>query len=145
MNRAVMMQGTRGALVVLASAVVLAACAGENLFTGPATGGGSGPQVDITSPSSGAAVPLGEALEVSASVTAQQGAASAEFKGVYEGDGDAAYAATSQDLNGIVNLTLTQSLTASADQRAGTAVIIVSITDQGGETGADSVTVNIEN
>ena len=57
---------------------------------------------------------------------------------------DVAYAQETTDLNGLVNLSLRNYLRAAADQRAGTAVVVVTVTDQAGETGADTVTVTIE-
>lgn len=131
-------------LCVAAATAVLAACAGENLFTGPLAGA-SGPDVEITSPTSGQQFPVGNSVTVEATATSQSGAAVAEFEGVYEADGTAAFGTESQSLDGLVNVSLTQELLAVAGQIPGTVVIIVSVTDQQGETGADSVTVTLAN
>lgn len=133
------------ALAVLASVAILSACAGENLFTFPVTGTGPGPEVEITAPTEGQETLVGDSILVTASVSAPAGAASVVYSGVYEVDGSPAYTGETASLNGLVNVSLTNHLRASPGQVAGTAVVVVSVTDQGGETSADSVTVAIVN
>lgn len=133
------------ALAVLASVAILSACAGENLFTFPVTGTEPGPGVEITAPTEGQEALVGDSILVMASVSAPTGAASVVYSGVYEIDGSSAYTGETASLNGLVNVSLTNHLRASPGQVAGTAVVVVSVTDQAGETSADSVTVTIVN
>ena len=134
----------RAALVLLVGVGVLGACAGENLFSLAATAGQTGPDVEITNPTSGATAIVGDSVRVQASVSAPNGAASVVYSGTYGADGDAAYVQETNDLNGLVNLSLSNRLRAVPGQRAGTAIVVVSVTDRAGETGADTVTVTIQ-
>ncbi|MDX1494194.1 MAG: hypothetical protein R3253_09055 [Longimicrobiales bacterium] len=133
------------ALAALAAVGVLGACAGENLFTVPGTGSGGSPTVEITAPTAGATFSVGAPVSVAANGTAQAGGATAEFKGVYSADGATAYTPQSVSISGLVNVALSAELVAAPGQAAGTAVIIVTLTDQAGNRGADSVTVTIAN
>lgn len=134
----------RAALALMAAVGILSACAGENLFSAAGSLGEGGPSVEITQPTTGATAEIGDSILVQATVTAQSGAASAVYTGLYEVEEDAAYVQETADLNGLVNLSLSNYLRAAAGQRAGTAFVVVTVTDQAGETGADTVTVTIE-
>lgn len=135
--------GIRAAMTVAAGVAVLSACAGENLFTGVTAGSQSGPSVQITEPTTGASAEIGDSILVEATVTAQSGAAEVVYTGIYEVEEDAAYTRETTDLNGLVNLALSNYLRAVPGQRAGTAVVVVEATDQTGASGADTVTVSI--
>lgn len=134
---------TRAAMALAAGVAVLSACAGENLFTGLAAVAQGGPSVEITEPTTGATAELGDSILVEATVTAQGGAALVVYTGRYEVDEEAAYVQETRDLNGLVNLSLSNHLRAVPGQRAGTAVVVVEVTDLAGDTGADTVTVTI--
>lgn len=145
-----MMNGTviaakrvRAALASMAIVAVLSACTGENLFSAAGSVGQGGPSVEIITPTSGASAEIGDSILVETTITAQSGAASAVYTGTYEVEEDAAYVQETTDLNGLVNLSLSNYLRAAPDQRAGTAVVVVTVTDQAGETGADTVTVTV--
>lgn len=137
MNRA------KTALTVCASAAILAACAGENLFSLAASVGEPGPEVEITAPTSGLEKAIGDSILVQASVNAPSGASSVVYSGIYSVSGDPAYTSEDQNLSGLVTVSLSNYLRASPTQVTGTALVIVSVTDQAGETAADSVTVNV--
>ena len=144
MNRNVVaVERLRAALAVLASAGVLSACAGENLFSLAASVGDQGPDVEITAPTSGAQVTIGDSVLVTATVNAPAGAASALYTGTYEVGGETAFVQETEDLNGLSNVSLRNRLRPGASQQAGVAVIVVAVTDQAGTTGADTVTVNV--
>lgn len=145
MIRALMKGTDLRALTALAAVGVFGACAGENLFSVAGTGAGGAPTVEITAPTAGAEFAVGAPVSVAANGTAQSGGANAEFKGVYAADGAAAYTAQTVSVSGLVNVALTAELSAAPGQTAGTAVIIVTLTDQAGNTGADSVSVTITN
>ena len=143
MKRPVVAKRVRAVLALLVGVGVLSACAGENLFSLAASVGQTGPDVEITSPTSGATATIGDSVLVTATVSASNGAASVVYSGTYGAEGDAAYVQETSDLNGLVNLSLSNRLRAVPSQRAGTAIVVVSVTDQAGETGADTVTVTI--
>lgn len=137
-NRAV-----HSVLAALSSGVILAACAGENLFTFPALAGGTGPDVEIITPTSGIEKVVGDSVLVEATVAAPSGASAISYSGIYEVEEDAAYTAETAEGNGLTTLSLRNYLRAAPGQREGTAIVIVSVTDFAGATGADTVTVNI--
>lgn len=137
-NRAV-----RSVLAVLASGAIVAACAGENLYDLQVLGGEAGPDVEITTPTSGIEKVPGDSVLVEATVEAPAGASNISYSGIYEVDEDAAYTAESAEGNGLTTLALSNYLRAVPGQREGTAVVIVRVTDLAGATGADTVTVNI--
>lgn len=144
MNRiAIAAPRIRAAMALAAGVAVLSACAGEHLLTGVSAVGERGPSVEITAPTTGATAEVGDSILVETTVTAQSGAAVVVYTGLYEVEEDAAYVQETADLNGLVNLSLSNYLRAVAGQRAGTAVVVVAVTDQAGDTGADTVTVTI--
>lgn len=132
----------RSRLVLLAGAVLLSACAGENLFT--LTGvSGSGPQIDITSPSSNFDVVAGDSVLVQATVSATVGLASVRYAGWYADDGFAAFNSESETLDGVGVANLSTYLTAVSGQAPGDVYIVVEATDQGGAVAADSVKITV--
>ncbi len=133
----------RSGLALLAAVATLSACEGQNLFVGPVSAGGTGPDVEITVPIAGVESVIGDSILVQAEVTASRGAASATYSGIYPADGTTAFTAESADLNGLSSVFLSNYLRASPGQVAGTAIVIVSVTDLSGQEGADSVTVTI--
>lgn len=134
----------RTVLILLAGSGLLAACAGENLFTGLGTSVEvTAPAVDITTPTEGFNKALGDSLRVEANVNAPNGAASVRYSATYEADGTAAYTSETVGLDGSMSVTLSETLAAVAGQIAGTALVVVEVTDQAGESGADTVTVVI--
>ena len=58
-------------------------------------------------------------------------------------DGTAAYLTQSASLNGLVSLSLNATLAPIAGQDEGAARIIVTVTDQTGQVGADTVNITI--
>lgn len=133
----------RSVLAVLASGAIVAACAGENLYDLQALGAGAGPDVEITTPTSGIDKVVGDSVLVEATVEAPSGASAISYSGIYEVEEDAAYTAETAQGNGLTTLALSNYLRAAPGQREGTAIVIVSVTDLAGATGADTVTVNI--
>ena len=129
-------------LAALVAALAMTACAGENLFTAVGVGDNE-PEVEITEPAEGATVETGASLAVSATALAQVGGASVQYKGIYEDDLTAAYATQTAALNGLVSLSLNATVVPSPGQTEGSAKIIVTVTDQTGGVGADTVTVTI--
>lgn len=131
----------RLAVGVLAAGV-LAACAGENLFTelGASTGL-LGPEVEITAPQANLALAVGDSVQVTANVSASDGVSQVKYTGLFEG-GATAF------LEQIVPLPNPQDTTVSrymkqAGTTTGSVRIIVEARDLLGETGADTVVVVI--
>lgn len=134
--------GRASALALVVGAVVLSACAGENLFTGLATSGELGPTVEITAPTEGFTIALGDSILVTASANAPNGGAGVVFRGTYT-DGSAAYAERTANMNGVQAATLTSYLQPAPGQVAGTPYVVVEVTGVGGGVGRDSVRVTI--
>lgn len=131
------------ALALVAVAVVLAACTGQNLFQAGGVVSGSRPTVTITAPSENLTLALGSAVQVKAEATAPNGLSSAQFSGVYTEGGGAAYIARTQTFANAPFASLDTSLNPAAGQTSGTVWIIVKVTDTLGETKADSVKISI--
>lgn len=136
-------RSVRSVLAALASGVVLAACAGENLYDLQVLAEGTGPDVEIVTPTSGIEQIVGDSLLVETEVSAPSGAADISYVGIYEVDETAAYTAETAQGNGLTTLSLSNFLRAVPGQEAGTAIVIVRVTDLAGDTGADTVTVNL--
>lgn len=133
--------GVRLGMGVLAVAV-LAACTGDNLFTGLALSNQlTGPEVTITSPGGNVSVAPGVAVSVTAEVTSSEGVSEMVFSGIFE-DGSPAFTAQTVALPNPQDTTLTKSL-AQPGTSTGSAKIIVEATDILGSTGADTVTITI--
>ena len=133
------------ALSVLLVASVASACAGENLFSLAASTGDVGPLVDVTAPTEGFTIALGDSVLVTATVTANSGAQTASYRANYVGGSSAAFTAETESLGGIAAATLTNYLAAAAGQTEGDVYVVVEVTDGAGLTGADSVKVSVTN
>ncbi|MDH3271619.1 MAG: hypothetical protein OEN56_09820 [Gemmatimonadota bacterium] len=133
----------RAAIAAAVGIVILSACEGKNLFTISATGGETGPTVEITTPSVGFTIAVGDSILIEANVNAPSGGNQATYKGVAEGSGSVLYTQETADLNGLVVVTLSNYLRAAPGQTAGSANIIVEVSDALGEIGADTVSVTI--
>jgi hypothetical protein len=119
----------------------LAACTGENLFTGPALGGSLlGPTVDISAPAAGATVAATDSVQVTANVASDNGITQVTFSGLFS-TGTAAY------ISQVVSLSATDTTISRFLKRAGTttgaAKIIVQATDLLGGVAADTVSITI--
>jgi hypothetical protein len=119
-------------------ALTVGACAGENLFTGIASGD-QGPQVEITAPVAGASVATNDSVQVTANVIGTRGISQVKFSGALDAGG-AAFA------DQIVTLANPSDTTMSRFMRRtgatnGNAKIIVEATDALGDKGADTVAI----
>ena len=130
-------------LALLAGAVILSACSGENLFSLAAAVGGTGPQVDITAPTPNFNLAVGDSILINATVAAAAGGATAQYNGWYTDDGTAAFTGETEQLNGVPSVNLTNYLRPVVGQVAGDAVIVLTVTDNAGGTTTDSVKVTI--
>lgn len=133
----------RRSVALVAGALFLAACAGENLFSVTAAVGGTGPTIDITAPTANFALSVGDSILIQASVTAPAGGSTVDYNGWYVDDGSAAYTGESDNLNSLPSVTLSNYLLPVTGQVAGDAYIVVTVTDNVGATGVDSVKVTI--
>lgn len=132
----------RSRIALLVGAVLLSACAGENLFT--LTGvSGSGPQIEITQPAAGATRSLGDSVLVQANISSTVGIGTVTINGRYAGGGTAAYGPFTGSYPGLVTTSPSTYLSALAGQVVGDVYIVVEATDQGGTTAADSVKITI--
>jgi hypothetical protein len=134
--------GRASTLALVVGAVVLSACAGENLFFAPGTSGEVEPTVEITAPTEGFTIALGDSILVTAQANAPNGGAGVVFRGTYT-DGSAAYVERTGNMNGVQAATLTNYLQPAPGQVAGTPYIVVEVTGVGGDVGLDSVRVTI--
>jgi hypothetical protein len=132
-------------LGLLATLAALGACAGENLFSLATSSGAVGPDVELTSPSDAFTLTIGDSIRVRANVNAPQGGGSVVYRASYAGTETAAFTSETQNLNGLVVATLDNYLKAAAAQTAGSAYIVVEVTDLAGAMGKDSVKVTIAN
>lgn len=126
------------------TAVLVAACAGENLFPAfivTAPEDLLGPQVDITAPSGPVTVPPGGTVSVTAALSSGEGLTQVAFTGTLEAGG-AAFTPVTLALASPRDTTVTQVLTRST-ATTGTARIIVTATDVTGDQGADTVSVTL--
>lgn len=124
--------------------VALAACTGENIFPlSVSSGGGSlgPPEVQITAPAASAALTLGDSVQVTASVTAENGVGQVTFLGTFDA-GASAYVQQVVPLSGQADTTLSRFLQ-PAGTVTGAARIIVQATDLLGNQGADTVSVTV--
>lgn len=127
----------------MAGFAVVAGCTGENLFTGPATGGGSllGPTVDITAPAANTVVAIGDSVQVTARVTSASGVNQVTFSGV-NASGGAAFVSQVITVSNASDTTISRFLKQSGTVTGG-ASIIVQAKDVTGGLGADTVAVTI--
>lgn len=135
--------GRSSALAVLAGAVILSACAGENLFQIAASVGGAGPTVEITAPGESLNIAGGAAVQVRAEVTAPNGLSGAAYSGIFVEGGEAAFVAETESFAGQPAVSLDNTLDPVAVQGTGDVWIIVEVTDTQGEAAADTVKVTI--
>ena len=131
------------ALTVLAGAVLLSACAGENLFSLSAAVGAAGPTVTITAPTEGFTLAAGASVQVQASASAPDGIASAKFSGVFKESGETAFVEKIEEFQNVSVVNLDKTLESADGEGTGSAFIIVEVTDQFGAVKADSVTVTV--
>jgi hypothetical protein len=124
------------------AAAVLAACTGDNLFTGLAISNQlTGPVVNINAPLANLSIKVGDSVQVTAQVTSSQGVSQLSYSGVFDG-GTTAF--TSQ----VVTLPNPKDTTVSKYMRqsgttTGAAKIIVQATDILGGTASDTVAITI--
>jgi hypothetical protein len=130
--------------LLVAGALGVASCAGENLFSLPGTSTQGAPDVEITAPTEGFTLPLGDSIRVTAQVTAPVGGAAIVFRGTYPG-GTAAFAQETGDMNGVQAATVDNFLQAAPGQVTGSPFIVVEVTGLDGKVGVDSVRVTITN
>lgn len=131
----------RAAITALASITVLAACAGENIFSLTAGSGSVGPTVNVTAPAENLALALGDSVLVRADVNAPGGAASLEITSTYTGGAAAFTSYTNPALGSVTTLTVNRWLQPAAGQVVGSAYIVVQVTNLTGAVGRDSVKV----
>jgi len=143
--RAVIDRTTRrkAALTVLASLTVLGACAGENIFSLTAGAGSVGPTVNVTAPAENLALALGDSVLVRADVNAPAGATTLQINSTYAGGTAAFTAYTNAALGSAATVAVNRWLQPAAGQVAGSAYIVVQVTDLSGAVGKDSVKVTI--
>lgn len=144
------MRPTRGRRVsarvggaVLAAAVV-AACAGENLFTGPALGGAGllGPEVQITAPLPPVTVAPGDSVQVTASISTPEGITEVAFTSTLDAGGPAPFTPIVVPLSSVTDTTMSRFMRRSGTT-PGAAKIIVTAKDVSGDTGADTISVTL--
>ncbi len=133
----------RTVLAVVLGGLVLAGCAGENLFSLSASVGELGPQVQMSAPGEGGTIAPGDSIRITADVTSSSGVSSVSYRGNYVSSGTAAYTAETETLAGETTVSLSNFLLAADGQVAGQVYIVVEATDQIGGTGKDSVKVTI--
>lgn len=141
MLRSLEVRHTAPALV--AAAVVLSACAGSNLFQVAVPLGGGGPSVVITSPTQGVTVAAGASLSVAAEAEAPDGIASATISGVFQDGSGAAFTQQTISYANVPATTINRTLGATPGAATGPVWVIVSVTDAGGVTAADTVSITV--
>lgn len=130
------------AVAFMSAALLLAGCAGENLFFAPGTVGGSEPTVEITAPQEAFSLALGASVQILAQVNAPNGLVSADYSGVYE-DGSAAFVAETETFGRPSFANLDNTIGPVIDQTAGEVRLIVRVVDGQGEAKADTVQVTV--
>jgi hypothetical protein len=129
-------------LAAALAVAVVAACTGENLFTGPSQGGTLlGPAVEITAPAEDAMLTLGDSVQVSAEISSANGVSEVIFSGAYQ-TGTAAYAQLVVALGGATDTTISRFLQ-PVGTVTGAAKIAVEASDVTGRDGADTISVTI--
>ena len=125
------------------AAAVVAACAGENLFTGPVQGGGLlGPQVEITAPQPNISIAPGDSVNVTATLSSSEGITEVSFTGTLDAGGPAPFTPVVVPLTAVTDTTMSRYLKRSG-ATAGAARIIVTAKDLTGDTGADTISVTL--
>ena len=124
-------------------ALVGGACTGENLFTGLATSTQLlGPSVDITAPQAGLSIAAGDSVQVTATISAPDGAREVNFTGLFDAGG-VAFVGEILALSNPTDTTVTNFLNQVEPPGTGNVSIIVEATDALGARGADTVSVSI--
>jgi len=134
--------GLRAAAVGLAASVLIIGCTGENLFTGPVTGGSTlVPTVEITTPGDGTTIAVGDSVLVTAKLTSANGVTQVTMSGVFS-SGPTAFISQVISLPTSPDTTISRFLK-QAGITTGSAKIIVQASDVFGGTGSDTVSVTI--
>lgn len=134
----------RAVFTVFASLTVLAACAGENIFSLAAGVGSVGPSVSVTAPAASLVIALGDSVLVKADVNAPAGASVLQVTSSYTTGGSAAFVGfTDAALGSATVVEVSEWLQASVGQVAGSAYIVVQVTDLAGAVAKDSVKVTV--
>jgi hypothetical protein len=129
----------------LLTAAVVAACAGENLFTfGARSGDLLGPRVQITAPIGTVTLLAGDSVRVTANITSQQGVTEVSWTGVHDGGGAAPFNPIVVPLAGVRDTTMSRYMTRLDGTPAGTAKIVVTARDLVGDSGADTISVTLQ-
>ena len=130
-----------GALLV---GVLVAACAGENLFTFAVKGVSLlGPEVDITAPFPPVTMQAGDSVLVTANLTSGQGIVEVSWTGTLDAGGAAPFNPIVVALAGVTDTTMSRYMKRLPEAPAGNAKIIVTARDLDGDTGADTLTVTL--
>jgi hypothetical protein len=130
------------AVALIGAALLLAGCAGENLFFAPGAVGGSEPTVEITAPQEAFSLALGASVQIVAQVSAPNGLVSADYSGVYE-DGSAAFVAETETFGRPSFANLDNTIAPVIDQTTGAVRLIVRVVDGQGEAKADTVQITV--
>lgn len=128
-----------GLAVALAGAV--AACTGDNTFTGIGFAGPQAPEVTITEPQANVTVASGDSVKVTATIESVQGVSQVTFTSLLDGGGDA-FTPISVSLQNPQDTTLSRYMKRTTTT-AGSARIIVRAVDVLGDDGADTVAVSL--
>lgn len=132
-------------LALILGLLATAACTGENLFTLSSSANALGPTLDITSPTAGFTIALGDSILISATATAPAGAATVAYRGEYPSSAQAFISETEAVAGGETAPVIANYLKAGAGQVTGAAWIIVMLTDAIGGTVTDSVNITVTN
>jgi len=126
------------------AAAIVAACAGENLFTAPGTGPDDllGPSVEITAPVPPVNLAPGDSVAVIAAITSSEGITEVAYTSTLDAGGSAPFTPIVVPLAGITDTTMLRFMRRSGST-PGAAKIIVTAKDVSGDTGADTVAVNL--
>jgi hypothetical protein len=126
----------------MSAALLLAGCAGENLFSAAGSVAGSDPTVEITAPQEAFSLALGASVQILAQVNAPNGLVSADYSGVYA-DGSAAFVAETETFAGPSFANLDNTIVPAISQTTGEVSIIVRVVDGLGEVKADTVKITV--
>lgn len=134
-----------GRLALIAGLLATAACTGENLFTFGVATTALGPTLEITAPTAGFTIAVGDSVLISARANAPSGVTTVGYKGEYATSAAAYIAETENIAGGETAPEITNYLQASGGQVAGSVWIIVTLTDAVGGTATDSVSITVTN
>lgn len=131
------------AVGLLAGALTLGACSGENLFSLTAGASASGPVVDLLAPGAAFSLAVGDSIQILADVTAPNGATVVVYRSNYAATDVTAYVAETESLGSVPAASLNNYLKPLPSQVAGQVYVVVEVTDALGQTGIDSVKVTV--